>query len=211
MMDYGLLMREYNRQGICSVGLVSRLDKIIRAEPEQGRITIREIFNAFENCSELKFLVVGLWSFPFLKDPKFYEGALVGHQGYQFNEDEKSAIVSGLIEVIKNCKIEIFEDVDAIDFHYSACGKLYRLVGPEAEVLLAKEMLRCPSYSLIESFGVLVGTEFQGKLLSSSVNLLKRIAEANNDGLGASAKKVLLEDVNRVNSISAFLSKPVLF
>lgn len=139
---------------------------------------------------------------------------MIGYDGEIISKGKQESIAKGLITIIKNCRVEDNSDEDAIDYHYLACRKLYRLARERAESLIVNELVKCTnnleSMRLIEALGVLVGTEYQGFLLESTVIFLKNILiNSNSPEMQLFARSVLQEDIARVNKEKPFLNEPL--
>lgn len=97
------------------------------------------------------------------------------------------------------------EDRDATDYAYKSCIKLYHLLGDKAEDELVNQVISNPTVSLIDSLGVLVGHEVKGTISKSTFILLKNIAGSGNEPFAGAARRVITEDVDRMNAINHFL------
>ncbi|HAO3387676.1 TPA: hypothetical protein IHO20_004816, partial [Escherichia coli] len=56
---------------------------------------------------------------------------------------------------------EASEDDNAIEYHYAACLRLYRLLGDETEDILVEELLQHPTITILRAIGFLVGHEIK--------------------------------------------------
>ncbi len=187
---------------------IGTLDKILRSTPDWKDLGIADIKEIFKACPEVGRVIIGLWSFDFLKSPEFIDESLVGYGSKRLEKNEQLDVIAGLLSVIRNCRVDSEDDEDAVDLHYSACGKLFRLAGSKAEEYLIDELKKHPGTSLIEALGVLVGTEYQGRLKMSTVDLLKELENSSSEDMRLSAKSVLVNDVYRVNEYTNFLNSP---
>lgn len=192
------------------IGAISLLDAALRYL-KKDQIEIGDIYRNCGDSGRLTCAVIGLWSFDFLKNPRFEDGHLIGYNNYSFSNSEKSDIAHGLIEIIRSCRVDSDLDIHAIEYHYSACGRLYWLCGKTTELLLSKELEINPCSSLIQAIGIIVSHQYQGFLMPSTVDALIRIAKEDVAGLSNQAKETLLEDVVRMNKISHFYENHVCF
>ncbi|HFM2028650.1 TPA: hypothetical protein ACG6SM_005032, partial [Escherichia coli] len=71
------------------------------------------------------------------------------------NSDIKT-ISTGLVDIIRHSNFEASEDDNAIEYHYAACLRLYRLLGDEAEDILVEELLQHPTITILRAIGFLV-------------------------------------------------------
>ncbi|WP_162744596.1 hypothetical protein, partial [Escherichia coli] len=76
------------------------------------------------------------------------------------NSDIKT-ISTGLVDIIRHSNFEASEDDNAIEYHYAACLRLYRLLGDEAEDILVEELLQHPTITILRAIGFLVGHEIK--------------------------------------------------
>ena len=193
-----MIINEYfEAVDISETGVISKLDSMLRAQSDFKKLSIADIFSFYSTRKDVANLLVGLWSFDFLKNPQFLDGKLRGYYDKYLSSEDIKTVADGLLGVIQCCKIELEEDVDAIDYHYSACGKLYRLLGDKAEHLLLKQLEQKPSIALIDAMGVLAGHQMKGSLTEGSLQQLEKIQKENILNFGEYAKKVLTEDVNQ--------------
>lgn len=193
---------------ITTPNAIGSLDKILKSTPDWKELDIADIKVMFKAYPEVGSLIIGLWSFDFLKSPAFIDELLIGYGSKCLEKNEQLDVIAGLLSIIRNCRIDSEDDEDAVDLHYSACGKLFRLTGNKAEEYLIDELKKRPGTSLIEALGVLVGTEYQGRLKISTVDFLKELENSSSEDMRLSAKSVLVNDVYRVNEYNNFLSSP---
>lgn len=187
----------YESFNLLDVGVVEKLDNTLRSKNNMETLSVPEIINSFPDNSEIADLLIGLWSFEFLKNPIYVGDKLKSYNNFLDKEDV-SAVVRGLVSVIRHCHVEHETDIHAVDYHYSAIGKLYRLLGEQSEEVIYRSLEKNPSISLIDALGVLVGHEMKGSLSAKSIFLLKEITMNNRYDLSKVAKRVLEEDVARV-------------
>lgn len=185
---------------------IGNLDKILKSTPDWKDLDIADIKMIFKVYPEIGSLIIGLWSFDFLKSPAFIDESLIGYGSKRLEKNEQLDVVAGLLSIIRNCRVDSEEDEDAVDLHYSACGKLFRLVGSKAEEYLIDVLKKKPGTSVIEALGVLVGTEYQGRLKMSTVDFLKELEKSSSEVIRLSAKGVMINDVYRVNEYTNFLN-----
>ena len=195
---------------VSQIGAIAGLDAAL-GDLKKEQIEIGDIHRNCGSSGRLMYATIGLWAFDFLKNPRFEDGHLIGYNNYRFSDNEKSEITRGLIEVIRSCRVDSELDIHAIEYHYSACGRLYWLRGKATEVLLAEELEKNPCSSLIQAMGVIVSHQYQGFLMPSTVDALIHIAKEGVAGLGNQAKETLLEDVVRMNKISHFYEEDIGF
>ena len=189
--------KSYDGLNVSSVGAIAKIDAMLRSEIDFKSLSIPEVSQAFENEPEIANIIIGLWAFDLLKKPEFNKGRLKSYDGF-LNEGDVLKISNGLISIIKHCNIDMDEDIHAIDYHYSACLKLYHLMGNQAEELILDCLQTHQSIPLIEALGVLVGHEIQGYLSEKSIILLKNISNEKFNKFAYHAKRILVEDVERV-------------
>jgi hypothetical protein len=192
-----------------SINGISNLDEMLRSLPDWKSLDVHTLKTSLSETPEISQVIIGLWSFDFLKKPTFNGTSLVGYNQKLINKTEQSYVIEGLISVIRNCRVDQEEDGDAIDFHYAACGKLFRLTNEDAEKYVVEDLKRKPTYSNIEAIGVLVGNEYQGKIEVSTIELLKKMVYSDSANISLSARNVLINDVNRVNAYKKFLEHPI--
>lgn len=194
-----------NNINLTSPGVVGDLDVISRSDGEFKVLSIEGIFEQYSKYKEVGCVLIGLWCFHFLDLPRRERGKEYTY-GYEYIEKNNLRIISdGLLSVIRYSHIEMPEDLDAIDYAYKSCIKLYHLLGDKAEDELVNQVISNPTVSLIDSLGVLVGHEVKGSILKSTFILLKDIAESGNEPFASTANRVLTEDVDRMNAINHFL------
>jgi hypothetical protein len=186
---------------------IGNLDIALRSIEGWSNCSIIELRNMFDGNLRVGLVLIGFWSFDILKNPKFIDEYLIGYSGKKLGSQEQQLIKSGLLEIIRSCRIDLDEDEDAIDYHYSAVGKLYRLTKNCAEDILVSNLVESPSVQLIDSLGVLIGHEYQGFLKKETVKTLTELSHSDSDFLSMAAKRVLLEDVLRVNRYADSKSK----
>lgn len=190
---------------LTAVGAVSKLDALLHADQNFKKLSIQDIFTASSEQKNVAYILVGLWAFDFLKSPVFINGQLQAYNNKYLSSNEVQEVIEGLLSVIRYSHVEIFEDLDAIEYHYAACGKLYRLIGDKAETELVNQLVQTPTISFINALGVLVGHEVKGSITKETFLLLNNIAETGPEKFAKAARNVLLEDVARVNAINHFL------
>lgn len=195
---------------ITTPNAIGNLDKILKSTPDWKNLDIADIKMIFKACPEVGSVIIGLWSFDFLKSPAFIDEFLIGYGSKRLEKNEQLDVIAGLLSVIRNCRVDTEDDEYAVDLHYSVCGKLFRLTGSKAEEYLIDELKKHPGQgiSLIEALGVLVGTEYQGRLKMSTVDFLKELENSSSEDMRLSAKSVLVNDVYRVNEYTDFLNSP---
>ncbi|QYO62564.1 hypothetical protein [Leptolyngbya sp. 7M] len=192
-------------------GAIGDLDTILH-KIEFQQLTIDDLKSLFSHNVFLFQIIVGLWAFGFTRSPRFIDGALIGYNDKLIGQEEQVLISRGLLAIIKVCRIEDASDGDAIDYHYDACGRLFRLNRATAEQLLVDELNQSQdmliSMRLMEALGVLVSHQNQGFLSEATVCTLERIAtQSQNFELREFAKLVLFRDVARVNEYTRFLNR----
>lgn len=140
-------------------GAIGDLDDVLH-KIEFRKLNIDELSSLF-STDLLRFrLIIGLWAFDITRSPKFVDDKLIGYDGKLIDQSNQALISQGLVEVIKLCRVEDATDGDAIDYHYDACGRLYRLNKETAEQILVNELNQSKdtliSMRLMEALGVLV-------------------------------------------------------
>lgn len=194
-----------NNANLSSPGVVGDLDVIFRADDESRDLLIEDVFVKYSKYSDVGYILIGLWCFHFLDLPQRQRGREHLY-GYEYIERDKVRIISdGLLSVIRYSHIEMPEDLDAIDYAYKSCIKLYHLLGGKAEDELVSQVIFRPTVSLIDSLGVLVGHEVKGSISKNTFILLKNIAASGNEPFAGAANRVLTEDIDRMNAVNNFL------
>lgn len=194
-----------NNANLSSPGVVGDLDVIFRADDESRDLLIEDVFVKYSKYSDVGYILIGLWCFHFLDLPQRQRGREQLY-GYEYIERDKVRIISdGLLSVIRYSHIEMPEDLDAIDYAYKSCIKLYHLLGGKAEDELVSQVIFRPTVSLIDSLGVLVGHEVKGSISKNTFILLKNIAASGNEPFAGAANRVLTEDIDRMNAVNNFL------
>lgn len=186
-------------------GAIDEIDTILHSIKNMPKLSLHQIYALSPKREDIGSILVGLCALFFLKSPEFNSIEWNKYKKMEFSFEEKQLIVSGLINVIRYIHIEMSDEIDAIDFIYAACIALYRICPEKAEEILTEELKFNPTPSLIEALGVLVGHEVKGYITKETFLLLKLIAEKTHGDLRNIAKKVLKEDVERMNLINHFL------
>lgn len=194
-----------NNINLSAPGVVGDLDIISRADGEFKFLSIEGVFEQYAKYNDVGCVLIGLWCFHFLDLPRRERGGESTY-GYEYIEGNKISIISeGLLSVIRYSHIEMPEDLDAIDYAYKSCIKLYHLLGDKAEDELVNQVISNPTVSFIDSLGILVGHEVKGSISKNTFILLKNIAGSGNEPFASAANRVLIEDVDRMNAINHFL------
>lgn len=187
-----------------SPGIVAQLDLFLRKNKNIKKMSLRDVSSICPEQKDVTSILVGLWALDFLKSsPNIYNK--IKSNDFRLSNSDIKIISTGLVDIIRHSNFEIPEDDNAIEYHYAACLRLYRLLGDEAEDILVEELLKHPTIAILRAIGFLVGHEIKGSIKRKTFCILNEIAEADSDKLSIVARDVLIEDVARVNAINHFL------